>query len=164
MIESNCLEFLNKLSEILISGFQENSQKPDFWAKMAKFWTKKVQKWPKNSFITTQTYFKKQKLANKHQQTGRNWSKMVKNLNLSPQAMDFWPKMGRNGQKRIFPDTTLPLNDWKQLSRVSDQVTWNSQENSQKPDFWAKMAKFWTKKGKKWPIFFITTQIYFILS
>ena len=28
MIESNCLEFLTKLREILISGIQENSQKP----------------------------------------------------------------------------------------------------------------------------------------
>ena len=42
MIERNCLEFLTKSREILISGFQENSQKPDFWAKMAKFWTKQV--------------------------------------------------------------------------------------------------------------------------
>ena len=30
MIQSNSLEFLTKLREILISSFQENSQKPDF--------------------------------------------------------------------------------------------------------------------------------------
>ena len=28
---------------------------------------------------------------------------MVKNLNLSPQAMYFWPKMGQNGQNENFP-------------------------------------------------------------
>ena len=44
MIQSNWLKFLAKLHEILICGFQENSQKTDFLAKMAKFCTKKVQK------------------------------------------------------------------------------------------------------------------------
>ena len=52
---------------------------------------------------------------------------------------------------KIYLDTTLPFNDSKQLSQVSDQVLDKSdnalEENVQKPDFWAKMAKFWTKKG-----------------
>ena len=48
-------------------------------------------------------------MSNKHQQIGRNWTKMVKNLNLSLQAMYFWPKMGENGQNENFPrhNTTL---------------------------------------------------------
>ena len=48
-------------------------------------------------------------------------------------------------QKRIFPDTTLLLNDWKQLSRVSDQVTWNSdmQFSRKQPKTW-----FLSKNGQ----------------
>ena len=30
---------------------------------------------------------------------------------------------GKNGKKRNFPDTTLPFDDSKQLSPVSDQVS-----------------------------------------
>ena len=36
--------------------------------------------------------------------------------------MYFWPKNGQNDQTNNFPDTTLPLDDTKQLSPVSDQV------------------------------------------
>ena len=110
-------------------------------------------------------------MSNKHQQTGRNWSKTVKNLNLSPQAMYFWPKMGQTDQKRIFPDTTLPLNDWKQLSRVSDQVTWNSDKQ-----FSRKQPKTWflskngqildQKRSKNDQNFFIThpNLLYLVLN
>ena len=34
----------------------------------------------------------------------------------------FDPKMAKTAKARIFPDTTLPLDDSKQLSQVSDQV------------------------------------------
>ena len=83
--------------------------------------------------------------------------------------------MAKTAKTRVFPDTTLPFNDSKQLSPVSDQaldisdvrfrrkclITWflreNGQilhqkrveENARKPDLWAKIAKFWTKKGSK---------------
>ena len=54
---------------------------------------------------------------------------------------------------RIFLDTTLQFDDSKQLSQVSDQVLDKSdvliRKKCPKPDFWAKMAKFWTKKGSK---------------
>ena len=74
--------------------------------------------------------------------------------------MYFLTKNGQNGQKRIPPVTKLPLDYTKQLSPVSDQVLDNSdarfRKSVQKPDFWAKMAKFWTKKGPKMgPIFFV---------
>ena len=69
---------------------------------------------------------------------------MVKNLNLSSQAIYFWPKTGQNGQKRIFPDTTLPLNDWKQLFRAFENVMWISDVR-----FWRKSSKTWFF-GPKW--------------
>ena len=52
----------------------------------------------------------------------------------------FDQKNGQNGQKRNFPDTTLPFDDSKQLSSVSDQVldksdVWFLEENVQKPNF-----------------------------
>ena len=40
MIESNCLEFLSKLHEILMCGFEEKAQKPDFLAKNGQKWRK----------------------------------------------------------------------------------------------------------------------------
>ena len=41
---------------------------------------------------------------------------------MSPQAMYFDPKMAKTAKTRIFLDTTLPFDDSKQLSQVSDQV------------------------------------------
>ena len=72
---------------------------------------------------------------------------------------NFDPKRAKTAQTRIFPNTTLPFDDSKQLPSVSDQVLTNMmcgfKENVQKPDFLAKMAKFWTKKrSKKWPLLF----------
>ena len=49
---------------------------------------------------------------------------------------------------RIFLDTTLPLNDSKQLSQVSDQVLDKSDvriRNVQKLDFLAKNGQKWQK-------------------
>ena len=46
----------------------------------------------------------------------------AKNHIMSPQAMYFDPKMAKTAKTRIFLDTTLPLNDSKQLSQVSDHV------------------------------------------
>ena len=40
MIQSNCPKFLTKFQTNLMCGFEENDRKPDFRAKMAKFWTK----------------------------------------------------------------------------------------------------------------------------
>ena len=47
---------------------------------------------------------------------------LAKNHIMSPQAMYFWPKMVKTAKTRIFLDTTLPFDDSKQLSQVSDQV------------------------------------------
>ena len=72
-------------------------------------------------------------MPNKHQQIARNWSKMVKNLNLSPQAMYFWPKMGQNGQNENFP-------------RHNTTVKWLKTIVS---SFWASYMKFWCAVLKK---------------
>ena len=40
MIESNCLEFLSKLHEILMCGFEEKAQKPEFLGKNDQKWQK----------------------------------------------------------------------------------------------------------------------------
>ena len=44
----------------------------------------------------------------------------------------FDPKMAKTAKTRIFLDTTLPLNDSKQLSQVSDQVLDKSDERIQR--------------------------------
>ena len=58
--------------------------------------------------------------------------------------------MAKTAKTRIFLDTTLPLNDSKQLSQVTDQVLETNlmckfEENIQKPDFWAKNGQTWQK-------------------
>ena len=46
-IDLSINKFLTKFHEILMCGFEENGRKPDFWTKMANFWTKKrEQNWP----------------------------------------------------------------------------------------------------------------------
>ena len=72
----------------------------------------------------------------------------------------FDQKMAKTAKIRTFPVTKLLVNYTKQLSPVSDQVLDNSdarfRKNVQKPDFLAKMTKFWTKKGSKnGPNFFV---------
>ena len=64
--------------------------------------------------------------------------------------MYFWPKNGQNGQKRNFHDTTLPFNDSKQLSPVSDQVLDKSDVRIRR-----KCAKTWFfgQKWQKLPVF-----------
>ena len=93
-------------------------------------------------------------MSNKHQQTGRNWSKMVKNLNLSPQAMYFWPKMGQYGQNENFPRHNTTIRCFKAIVPSfwpSFRQFWCAilKKMSKNVIFWAKMAKFWTKKGPK---------------
>ena len=61
-----------------------------------------------------------------------------------------WPN-GQNSQKRIFLDTTLPLNDWKQLFRAFEQVMCGFEEKAQKPDFLAKNGQKMAKNGEKRP-------------
>ena len=46
--------------------------------------------------------------------------------------MFFNPKMAKMAKTRIFPDTTLPFDDSKQLSPVSDQVLDKSDERFRK--------------------------------
>ena len=49
----------------------------------------------------------------------------------------FDPKMAKTAKTRIFPDTTLPFSDSKQLSQDSEQFLDKSdafEENVQKPD------------------------------
>ena len=46
---------------------------------------------------------------------------------------------------RIFPDATLPFDESKQLSQVSDQVLDKSEEIVQKLDFLAKNGQKWQK-------------------
>ena len=67
---------------------------------------------------------------------------------------NFYPKMVKTAKTRIFPDKTLPVNDSKQLSPVSDQVFNKSgvrfrKKMSKNLFFLVKMDKFWTKKGAK---------------
>ena len=47
---------------------------------------------------------------------------------MPPQAMYFDPKIAKTANTRIFLDTTLPFDDSKQLSQVSDQVLDKSDE------------------------------------
>ena len=93
-----------------------------------------------------------QKLSNKHQQTGRNWSKMVKNLNLSPQAMYFWPQNGQNGQNKNFPRHNTAIKWFKATfpsfwPRFRQIWCAESKKMSKNLFFWLKMAK----NGKNWP-------------
>ena len=65
----------------------------------------------------------------------------------------FDPKKAKMAKTSIFPDTTLPFDDSKQLSPVSDEDLDKSDERLRrkcpKTSFSSKMAKFWTKKGSK---------------
>ena len=60
---------------------------------------------------------------------------MKENLICHHKQCIFEQKGAKIVQKRIFPDTILPINDLKPLSPVSDQVIWNFN------------ALFW----RKWP-------------
>ena len=57
------------------------------------------------------------------------------------------------GSFRSLKTSEEPINYKKQRSPVSDQVLDNSdarfRKKCKKPHFWAKIAKFWTKKGCK---------------
>ena len=149
MIESNCLKFLTKLREILISGFQENSQKPDFRAKMAKFWTKKRSKNDQKFFYRNPNLLylvlnHKIGLKNKNCQTnisrleeiGQKWSK----TSICHHKQCILTKNGQNGQNENFP-------------RHNTTVKWLKAIVS---SFWASYVKFWCavlKKKLKNPIF-----------
>ena len=129
---------------------------------MAKFWTKKGPKTVKKFFCHNSNLLYlvlnyKLCLKNKNWQTninrlqeiGRKWSKT--SICHHKQCI-FDQKWAKTITTRIFPDTTLPLNDWKQLSRVFEQVTWNSdvwfwRKKLKNLIFWLKMAK----NGEKGP-------------
>ena len=51
-----------------------------------------------------------------------NGQKQPKTIQCHHKQCIFDPKMAKTAKTRIFPDTTLPLDDKKQLSPVSDQV------------------------------------------
>ena len=51
-----------------------------------------------------------------------NGQKQPKTILCHHKQCTFDPEMAETAKTRIFPDTTLPLNDSKQLSQVSDQV------------------------------------------
>ena len=57
--------------------------------------------------------------------------------------------MAKMAKTRIFPDTTLPFDDSKELSPVSDQVLDKSdvqiRRKCRKPDFFAKNGQKWQK-------------------
>ena len=57
--------------------------------------------------------------------------------------------MAKTAKTRIFLDTTLPFDDSKLLSQVSDQVLdkmmCGFEENVQKPDLFAKNGQKWQK-------------------
>ena len=79
--------------------------------------------------------------------------------------MYFDPKMAKTAKTRIFLDTTLPFDDSKQLSPVSDQVldksdvrirrkcpkTWFLSKNGQILD---------QKRVQKWPRFFFQNETF----
>ena len=79
---------------------------------------------------------------NRLQEIGQKWSKTSICHHKQCIFDQKWAKMAKT---RIFPDTTLPLFDWKQLSQVFEQVTWNSDLR-----FWRKSSKTWFF-GQKWP-------------
>ena len=62
-----------------------------------------------------------------------------------PHAINFYLKIPKTAKTRSSHDTTLQLNDSKQLFPVLEQVLDKSdvgiQENVQKPDFFVKMGK-----------------------
>ena len=82
-----------------------------------------------------------------------------KPYNVTTSNVFFYLKMAKTAKTSIYLDTTLPLNDSKQLSQVSDQVldksdvqfrrkwpkTWFLSENGQILD---------QKRVQKWPRFF----------
>ena len=73
--------------------------------------------------------------------------------------------MAKTAKTRIFPDTTMPFDDSKQLSPVSDQVLNKSDERFRKKMsenliFEQKWPNFGPKKGPKMaPIFFSEQKI-----
>ena len=78
--------------------------------------------------------------------------------------MYFWPKMAKTAKTRIFPDTTLPLDDTKQLSPVSDQVLDKSDVRIRRkcPKTWflSKNGQILDQKGSKnGPDFLVRTKI-----
>ena len=79
MIESNCLEFLSKLHEILMCGFEEKAQKPDFLAKNGE----KLPKTAKREFFSKirlehfSSFIKMQLCAKNHKNLMRGFLDMV---------------------------------------------------------------------------------------
>ena len=57
---------------------------------------------------------------------GENGQKQPKTILCHHKQCIFDPKMAKTAKTRIFQDTTLPLNDSKQLYQVSDQVLYKS--------------------------------------
>ena len=57
---------------------------------------------------------------------------MAENLFCHRTQFIFDQKRAKMAKTRIFPDTTLPLNDLKPLFQVSDQVKLNSDERFQR--------------------------------
>ena len=90
---------------------------------------------------------------------------LAKNHIMSPQAMYFWPKNSQNGKTRIFLDTTLTLNDSKQLSPVAGKVLDKSDVRFQRkcPKTWflSENGQILDKKGSKnGPNFFVRTKTF----
>ena len=76
----------------------------------------------------------------------------------------FDPKKAKKAKNREFPDKTLPFNDSKQLSPVSDQVLDKSAVQFRikwpKAYFWSKNGQISDQKGPKYgPDFFVRTKI-----
>ena len=149
-------------------GFEGNDRKPDFWAKMAKFWPKKG---PKMAPIFCQNKnFNWPFLNNKLSLNNKNWQKIIngfeemaknslKPYNVTTSNVFLTQKMAKTAKTRIFPDTTLPFDDSRQLSPVGDKVLDKSDVR-----FRRKCPKTWflrengqilhQKRVQKWPWFF----------
>ena len=130
---------------------------------MAKFWTKKGPKMTIKFFHHNPNLLYlilnyKLGLKNKICQTNlsrleeidQKWSKT--SICHHKQCI-FDQNLTKTAKTKIFPDTTLPLNDWKQLSQVSDQVTWNSDKRfsrkQPKTRFLSKNGQILDQKGTK---------------
>ena len=72
--------------------------------------------------------------------TWKYWQKIAKNVKstiLSPQAMYFDQKWAKTAKTRIFPDTTLPLNDFA-ISEFSRHIEYDFFKEDHKNNFHTK--------------------------
>ena len=148
-------------------GFEENVRKPGFWAKMAKFRTKKGSKNGPDFFFQNKNfhwlftinlaYIKK--LTKNHQRFRRKWPKNRPKHIMPPQAMYFWPKYGQNGQNKNFSRRNTVIRWFKAIVPSfwpSFRQIWCtvSKKMSENLVFEQKWPNFGPKKGPKRPRFF----------